>query len=562
MTFNMKKIFMRSYIQILSLVIALLAGSTGHLKAQGNVSSCTCEGLKPFFDYLIASQRLFIQPEDGILVSSLLEDARNAGYTISYTQCQVLSRNVNGQFYAKIKSVASATKYQAVIGGCTVSLSSVNANAITFNNLQSNACGTTGTVSYRTKTNSTLVANLQVDSCLNCRAEDVGAVYSCYSPVMERSVNPYLYGLSGNWRPYRSYAYYGDRKEKNPKTDLSLNTAGTIEGYRSYWNFENGKLTGMAETSKDTAVWVWNSELTLVNRKGLELENHDPLGRYNAGLYGYDDALPVAAAQNARYREIAFEGFEDYGFKITPCDGPCLVPKSFDFSFYKNQLDTTQQHTGLFSLRVDAGANAGITAPVGGTTEDGFGLTFNKAGVSCGQTIPGLSSVKTDAAALLPSFSPIAGKTIVISAWVKEAVECKSGAYTDNQFAIVVKQLNDSSTIIAQPQGAIIEGWQRYEEVISVPDDAVSVAIVMKATGGHAAYFDDIRIHPYNANMKSYVYNPYDLRLMAELDENNYATFYEYDDDGTLIRLKKETERGIKTITETRSALLKENSDQ
>jgi len=47
------------------------------------------------------------------------------------------------------------------------------------------------------------------------------------------------------------------------------------------------------------------------------------------------------------------------------------------------------------------------------------------------------------------------------------------------------------------------------------------------------------------------------LRLMAELDENNYATFYEYDDDGTLIRVKKETERGIQTIKESRSALLK-----
>jgi hypothetical protein len=45
---------------------------------------------------------------------------------------------------------------------------------------------------------------------------------------------------------------------------------------------------------------------------------------------------------------------------------------------------------------------------------------------------------------------------------------------------------------------------------------------------------------------------------MAELDENNYATFYEYDDDGTLVRVKKETSRGIKTINETRSGLLKE----
>lgn len=58
--------------------------------------------------------------------------------------------------------------------------------------------------------------------------------------------------------------------------------------------------------------------------------------------------------------------------------------------------------------------------------------------------------------------------------------------------------------------------------------------------------------------MKSFVYDPVNLRLMAELDENNYATFYEYDDDGTLIRVKKETERGVKTIKETRSSLLRQ----
>ena len=40
---------------------------------------------------------------------------------------------------------------------------------------------------------------------------------------------------------------------------------------------------------------------------------------------------------------------------------------------------------------------------------------------------------------------------------------------------------------------------------------------------------------------------------MAELDENNYATFYEYDDEGTLIRLKKETVEGIATLKENRN---------
>ncbi len=38
--------------------------------------------------------------------------------------------------------------------------------------------------------------------------------------------------------------------------------------------------------------------------------------------------------------------------------------------------------------------------------------------------------------------------------------------------------------------------------------------------------------------MKSYVYDPINLRLVAELDANNYATFYEYDAEGGLIRTK------------------------
>jgi len=108
------------------------------------------------------------------------------------------------------------------------------------------------------------------------------------------------------------------------------------------------------------------------------------------------------------------------------------------------------------------------------------------------------------------------------------------------------------------PKGPIIEGWQRIEDTLTIPAAATSVNLLMRATSSTATFFDDIRIHPYNSNMKSFVYNPVNIRLMAELDENNYATFYEYDDDGTLIRVKKETERGIKTIKETRSALLKE----
>ena len=57
---------------------------------------------------------------------------------------------------------------------------------------------------------------------------------------------------------------------------------------------------------------------------------------------------------------------------------------------------------------------------------------------------------------------------------------------------------------------------------------------------------DDIRVHPFNSNMKSFVYNPVNIRLMAELDENNHATFYEYDEEGKLIRIAYAFEQATK----------------
>jgi len=75
---------------------------------------------------------------------------------------------------------------------------------------------------------------------------------------------------------------------------------------------------------------------------------------------------------------------------------------------------------------------------------------------------------------------------------------------------------------------------------------------------GAEILFDDIRIHPVDAQMKSYVYDDRNMRLMAELDENGFATFYEYDDEGLLIRVKKETERGVMTLKESRSSYQKQ----
>ena len=160
----------------------------------------------------------------------------------------------------------------------------------------------------------------------------------------------------------------------------------------------------------------------------------------------------------------------------------------------------------------------------------------------------------------IPSFSPVPGQKYVISAWVKESV--LDVATYDNAAIVLEFKLSSSNTAtIIGPfkgKGAIIDGWQRIEYEFIIPSDAVDITVHLKNIGAGQVYFDDIRIHPFNANMKSFVYDPTTLRLHAEMDENNYATYYEYDEEGALVRVKKETERGIKTINETRQNLSKQ----
>ncbi|MBK7883788.1 MAG: hypothetical protein IPJ81_08300 [Chitinophagaceae bacterium] len=146
---------------------------------------------------------------------------------------------------------------------------------------------------------------------------------------------------------------------------------------------------------------------------------------------------------------------------------------------------------------------------------------------------------------------------MLLSAWVKEnTTDCKCSSYVKQSISIIYG--GNKTTENFKPTGNIIEGWQRYESEFIIPADAKSIQVQFENNNdGAPVFFDDVRINPFNANVKSFIYHSSNLRLTSELDENNYASFYEYDDDGTLIRVKKETSKGIKTITETRSAMQK-----
>jgi len=157
------------------------------------------------------------------------------------------------------------------------------------------------------------------------------------------------------------------------------------------------------------------------------------------------------------------------------------------------------------------------------------------------------------------SFNPENGKKYLISAWVSERDAGPFVAtFANPSLQLIFTDEHHVATVLPDmyATGDVIDGWQRVEEIFTVPIDAAAIHIKMNCAAGHCL-FDDIRVFPFDGTMKSYVYDPVSLKLVAELDERNYATLYEYDEDGKLIRVKKETERGIMTIKESRNHLSK-----
>ena len=172
------------------------------------------------------------------------------------------------------------------------------------------------------------------------------------------------------------------------------------------------------------------------------------------------------------------------------------------------------------------------------------------------------------------SFSPLSGESYVVSAWVKHDLssintstpqglrDSQPITYEDNQLTIAYidlngNQISSNADLKFTSSGTIINGWQKVYGRFNVIDEAYSIKIILGNKSSETIFYDDIRIHPINGSMKSFVYDATNFRLASELDDNNYATFYEYDLEGNLIRIKKETVRGVMTIQESRQGMTK-----
>ena len=410
---------------------------------------------------------------------------------------------------------------------------------------------------------------------------------NCNCTDLNQPINPYLAGILGIWRPNQSYAYVVDNRTQAG----NIRTDGIYPGALGNFNFHN--------PSNSSPNWVAANTITNYSPYGFELENKNAINVYSAAMYGYSNSLVTAVGSNAEYHEIGFDGFEDYP---STCDD-----QHFRFpTAYPTYITNTQAHTGHYSLHLNSGQTITQYYLVGDNTDaceqtqsfssypatggplpsdDGGNVpvapTSNPFGgeVHNGTTatVFGSSDYYTMSSCdCLGQFYPTTNKAYELGAWVKQIPQTGQIIYNGNS-AVNNQQVPNSLTTYGSPEivltfyagttvigtsnsyasGNIIEGWQRIDATFTPPigTTKVGITLINNTVPGPTQsddYFDDIRVHPFNGNLNTYVYDNKLLKVMAELDPNNYATIYNYDDEGHLTKVKKETINGIETIKEGR----------
>ncbi|HTM65470.1 MAG TPA: hypothetical protein VL093_04070 [Flavipsychrobacter sp.] len=370
--------------------------------------------------------------------------------------------------------------------------------------------------------------------------------------------NPVSVGIVS--QPYISttYGLFGDRKDQSTtmqqrgngvlynwyywqpaRVDTSptyLPRTALLTHYDNY-NY-NSKSSGYDPVTglNNNATWFTASQVTKSIPSVGPVEETNPLGIYSSIFVEPTTKKLMSATANGKFGQTWVETFENlqeirkYNSITDLIFSPFQKYMTRSGStaanyevFNKNQtlglanlngsftLDNTQSHTGLFSLHVTSATSVKLTPKKYSGTNSYFFNLFNF------------------------NLDTVNSQKFTYEVWVKNT----GGSITSPSINSA-----GTTTTLAKVSNTI-DGWVLYRANVTVNDNSQ-----VTFTFPQGQYYDDLRVFPSTSNVKTYVYHPFKTYLMAILDENDYATFYEYNNRNQLVRLKKETEKGVITITE------------
>lgn len=162
------------------------------------------------------------------------------------------------------------------------------------------------------------------------------------------STNPYIMGTKGIFKPKTSYLHLTNRTQDNYDGNTNIRKDGIMTSYTPFYRLNYAK-----KWEVDKKDWTYTSEVTEFNPFGQELENRDALGRFSAATFGFNQTMATAVAANAQYKEVGYDGFEDYGFSV-------CADNHFKFNPNMINIDNNEAHTGFRSVKVTGGTTISL----------------------------------------------------------------------------------------------------------------------------------------------------------------------------------------------------------
>ncbi len=378
------------------------------------------------------------------------------------------------------------------------------------------------------------------------------------------TISPFAIGERGVFRQLDGYSFVSDRHYAGTTSrNAGVFNANNlfIYNYFDYYQCFQFPYRYLGFDEMHSTEWKRTRTVTKWSPNGKEVENRDATGNYSTALYGYNEALPIAVASNAKQGEVLAEGFEDRNLLQPVGQLVKNIYSPFSAYFGSDPFDAKYELLHLSNpstLNVSrAAAHSGMNSLYTTATSGGYADAFlvnvplnDNTGYATNRynLLFPYGSYSMNASNEYLPFILTKDKKYVLSYWLRAV---SPAANTTNYTLSANWGMKIGSTLYpVQRRSDIIDGWQQVEVVFTVTSSTTSAAITLPKD----FYVDDLRIFPSDANMKAFVYNPVNEKLMATMDENNFATFYEYDNEGNLTRVKKETAKGIMTVSESRNS--------
>ena len=217
-------------------------------------------------------------------------------------------------------------------------------------------------------------------------------------------------------------------------------------------------------------------------------------GQTVANITDPENEKVTASAVHAHSSEIAFSSAEYYA-RFEEADGNVEQGGGIP--------SKVRAHSGQYSLQVDSGS-------------EGFTVKLKKSQGA--------------------DFS----RRYRASVWVYLPGNTESQAEMNNValvYSINGSQKGKVSPVVLKQKS---KSWYRLTLDIIPPANTNELTITCRNNAGRAIYFDDIRLHPLEATMTSYVYDPISDEITHVLNADNFYIQYEYDELGNRTTTKQE----------------------